>query len=72
MRNGNHRRFGDKYTFPRKALTGYRRHGSDSGTYDLYTMVYFLEKSLNIPWLEYVRTARQAGVPQVAFPDRKV
>ena len=65
-------RFGEKYIFPKSSLTGYKRHGSGAETYDLYTLVYFLKQPPNTPWLAYVRSARESGVPQVAFPDRKV
>lgn len=40
--------------------------------YDLNTLVYLVKQPANYHWLTYVKSARAAGIPQVAFPDRKV
>lgn len=40
--------------------------------YDLNTLVHLLKQPANYQWMSYVISAREAGIPQVAFPDRKV
>ena len=70
-------RFGEKYIFPKNSLTGYKRHSPASGeadTYDLYTLFYFLKHAPETTqeWIQYVKSARDSKIPQVAFPDRKV
>lgn len=72
-------RFGDKYSLPKSILTAYKKSapaGTDSNaapsTYDLETLVYYIKEHQNSQWLTYVKSAREKGLSQVIFTDRKV
>lgn len=65
--------FGDQARFPRTRRTSYRSQAKDGGFYDLASLLYFAGSlGPSFKFSDYFRKAREAGVTQVKFVDRKV
>lgn len=65
--------FGDRFSFLRDARTAYKSRSKDGTFYDLGTLLFFAQNlGPDFKFADYFKKAREAGVGQVTFIDRKV
>lgn len=71
--SGDRVHFGDRFSFLRDARTAYKSRAKDGAFYDLGTLLFFAQSlGPSFKFADYFKKAREAGVGQVTFVDRKV
>uniref|UniRef100_A0A061SGD3 Paf1 complex component isoform 1 n=1 Tax=Tetraselmis sp. GSL018 TaxID=582737 RepID=A0A061SGD3_9CHLO len=60
--------FGDRYSFARSAITGYKSQKGTGQNYTLETVLFFL-KNKNMQHTAYMKKARESKVSAVSFID---
>ncbi|KAK2077895.1 hypothetical protein QBZ16_003763 [Prototheca wickerhamii] len=70
--SGDRVHFGDRFSFLRDARTAYKSRAKDGAFYDLGTLLFFAQSlGPSFKFADYFKKAREAGVGQVTFVDRK-
>lgn len=70
---GDRVHFGTRFALPRSARTAYKSQAKDGAFYDLGALLFYARNlGPTFKYADYFKKAREAGVGQVTFIDRKV